>query len=230
MRYLCDGAQRGKQLQAAELQALWAAGRRVGLVWENDQTDPDGGYDQGVAFGSRARQQARALGFPDTVPIYAAVDKRLTAQTRPVAVEYQRGFRDGAGLSRPYGEGALIDACVDAGITDCGWMPETWGTSQHLALVQLVSSFDGVVTVNGTDANRVERPDWGGFHPSDTPPPQPEEDEVNLANCIIAIELAYAAHGAGGDNAGKAYWQKQVADAAPEGRDAVLALMISKLG
>jgi lysozyme len=63
------------------------------------------------------------------------------------------------------------------------------------------------------------------------PPPAPEsEDEVNLANCIIAIELAYAAHGKAADEAGKKYWQDTIAAAAPENRDAVLALMVSKLG
>ena len=216
----------GKIIGLDELNALWAAGKKVGLVWEVDTNDADGGYDHGKDSGEHARAMARTLGYPDSVPIYVAVDKRLTDANRGTAVEYVSGFRDGAGLARPYGEAALIDACVAAGIADCGWMPETWGRSPNLALIQRV----GTSPVDGTDANSVVRTDWGGWNPHDQPPPTPEpEDEVALSNDIIAIELAYAAHGEDADDAGKAYWQEQVAQAAPENRDAVIALMVSKL-
>lgn len=161
MRYLCprssSPSQDYKRLQPAELDALHQAGLAVGVVWEIGTTDDAGGYQQGVAYGTEARSQARALGFPDSTPIYWAVDRRLRDLTGPL--DYGRGFTAAAGVARPYGEGRLIDAAVAEGFADCGWMPETWGTSDHLALIQLV----GTPKVPGTDDNTVARSDWGGW-------------------------------------------------------------------
>lgn len=161
----------GKVVGLDELAALWAAGIPVGLVWEIDTNDYLGGYDQGVAYGQLARAMATQLSYPADWPIYCAVDCRLTAAQRALALEYQRGFHVGAANGRPYGEGALIEDCVGTYQSGKGWMPETWGGSvDHVALVQLVNPRPGVVFVDGTDANVIVDPDWGGYLPGVAPP------------------------------------------------------------
>jgi hypothetical protein len=170
MRYLAP-LPNPKVIDAAELAALHQAMKPVGLVWEVGAHDSDGGYDQGHNYGTQARAQARALGFPDSVPIYWAVDKRLTNITRNTALDYGHGFRDAAGASRPYGEAALIDAAVGFGLCDGGWCPETWGHSDHIVLSQVVGESD----VPDTDANNIIRADWGGWHP-DIPTPGADMD------------------------------------------------------
>lgn len=161
----------GKVIGLDELHALWAAGKPVGLVWEYDTNDYARGYDGGVAWGQQARQMATTLGYPDGWPIYVAVDRRLDDSTRAAAVDYVRGFDDGANNGRPYGEALLL---VNFG--DRNWMPETWGLSQidrgRLALIQLAhaTEFD----VEGCDTNTSDVSDWGGYLPGAVVPASPE--------------------------------------------------------
>jgi len=161
----------GKVIGLDELQALWAAGKPVGLVWEVDTWDFQRGYDGGFAWGQQARQMATTLGYPEHWPIYVAVDRRLTADQRAQAINYVRGFDDGANNGRPYGEALLLD-----NFGDRNWMPETWGLDQidrgRLALIQLAhaTEFD----VAGCDTNTSDVDDWGGYLPGATPIPDPE--------------------------------------------------------
>lgn len=168
----------GKVVGLDELQALWAAGKRVGLVWEVDTWDFQRGYDGGFAWGQQARQMATTLGIVNE-PIFCAVDRRLTDDQRALAVEYVRGFHDGANAGRPYGEGALIDQCVAVYQSGKGWMPDTWGNdTTNVCLVQTTSARPGVTLIEGTDANIVTDPDWGGFHPGDVPDPEPPTEDI----------------------------------------------------
>lgn len=175
-----------KNADKTEVEAYWKAGLAVLLVWENDTHDTDGGYASGAVAGHSARPQATALGFPVDHVLYWAVDRRLNNTQRATAIEYGRGFRDAAGLSRPYGEGALIDAAVDAGLCDGGWMPSTWGPCQHVVLIQQV----GASPIANTDANTPQVDDWGGYHPgTPTPQPPPEDDDIMAAATPEQIQL-----------------------------------------
>lgn len=170
-------------LTVDELADLWAHGVAVAPIFEHFTSDYTGGYAAGLANGQKARSQATSLGFLVATIIYCAVDTRThTADERALAVEYFRGFRDGAGASRPYGDGAFIDACVDAGLADLGWMPETWGPCDHLCLVQLVNSPNPFPS---TDRNIVTADPFSGHNPNAAPPPAPTPEDPDMAAPII---------------------------------------------
>jgi hypothetical protein len=55
-------------------QELIRSGRTVLLVIENDQDDPAGGYDGGVAMAHRALEDAGSVGYSDNLPIFFCAD------------------------------------------------------------------------------------------------------------------------------------------------------------
>jgi len=72
MRYLSNTP--GKNLSAAERDALHAAGLSIGLVWETTASRAGQGLLAGRADAQAACAQAKALGYPINCPLFFAVD------------------------------------------------------------------------------------------------------------------------------------------------------------
>jgi hypothetical protein len=135
IRYVGIGGS-GKRMTAAEYRDLIANGLQVLLVAEQSTTDAWGGYNAGVANASAALADARALGVPDSVPIFAAADAHATAAQAAAAVDYTRGFRDVLGQGRTgfYGFTETLSAVRNSGFVTyywrCGSQPsaaeQTW--------------------------------------------------------------------------------------------------------
>jgi hypothetical protein len=83
MRYLSH--EPGKNLSAAERDALFAAGLTVGLVWETAADRALAGFTAGASDAREANAQADALGWPRTTTLGYAVDFSPAALTRAVA-------------------------------------------------------------------------------------------------------------------------------------------------
>jgi hypothetical protein len=84
MRYL--GGSKDKDLTTAEVAEAHASGLDIGLNYEGDTSDADGGFAGGVRSATIANDQADALGAPTdgSVWIYYSVDTARTAdQVRP---------------------------------------------------------------------------------------------------------------------------------------------------
>src|SRR5258708_17845371 len=96
MRYLSNDA--GKNLDAAERDDLHAHGLGIGLVWESTQYRPLDGRGAGQSDAQTALNEARALGFPDDRPIYAAIDFQTGADQR--INSYFNGWTDVIGIGR----------------------------------------------------------------------------------------------------------------------------------
>jgi hypothetical protein len=179
IRYVCTGSQRGKRLEVDELGRLHAAGKPVGLVFENTA-------DASTWDGAEAVRLRAALGFPEHRPIYFAQDQNVAESdyqriadllnATGVPVE-QRGLYAGA---------PLVQWCIDNGAAAWGWiagalswsMAPPYSVERAVAmapsahLIQLVGT-----DVPGTDMNTVLKADWGGWHPD-----QPQEDPMPTAD------------------------------------------------
>lgn len=132
----------GKRITAAEYRDLVANGLQVLLVAELGTGDAwgttsDDDYARGRANAASAVADARAMGIPDSVPIFAAADAHAANQGQiNDAVAYCRGFRDVLGLGRTgfYGFSETLTAVRNAGVASwfwrCGSQPtaaeQTW--------------------------------------------------------------------------------------------------------
>src|SRR5262249_53547601 len=99
MRYIGPGTD-SKHLHAAERDALWGAGLDICLLAEQGAQSALGGYPEGVSEARSALAAARALGAPDSVPIYFAVDFDVTAGQWPTVAAYLGGCGSVIGTSR----------------------------------------------------------------------------------------------------------------------------------
>lgn len=153
----------GKNLDAAERDALLAAGLDIGLVWETSATRAEQGYNAGLSDAHRANGYADALNYPAGATIWYAVDENIPfAQV----ADYFRGIKDAGG--RPwsaYGNEETIDSVAGMGAA-MGWQVSTWDdgsgprVSPHAALVQEANM---PADVGGTDINSVHADNWGGW-------------------------------------------------------------------
>src|SRR5262249_43751590 len=116
-RYLAtDNPQTHKKiLRADELADLHGAGLRVGLVWEQ-------GNDFHSWDGHEANRLATALGFPEWVPIYYALDlKPGNFAEVGAALDALPGPRP-KGL---YGGGPVVKWALDVGHARFGWIAKS---------------------------------------------------------------------------------------------------------
>jgi hypothetical protein len=156
---------RGKNTSRGELDDFSANDIGMALVFEQLDTDWQGGLTQGLLSGRRARDHATAIGFPADRPIYMAVDHDLVqAGEFSTMVKYLRGASSSLGgvhLTGVYGEADVIDRARDAGVAEWFWQTAAWsrGRRTEAHLYQRI----GTVYVGGIgcDVNDVLQDDWG---------------------------------------------------------------------
>lgn len=114
-----------KNLTAAEVTALHAAGIAIVLIFESTADRALGGAPSGATDGAKALLQAKAFGAPTGVAIYATADFDPTPAQQPTVLEYFAGFDASlAGYYKcgDYANGAICQANADAGTTDYSWL------------------------------------------------------------------------------------------------------------
>jgi hypothetical protein len=158
---------------------MWAAGLKVGLNHESTADAWRGGATAGQRAGATANQQADELGFPDNVPIYYTPVDQGGGDINLV-----RHYLIAAGQEGPRPVGLYwgvwqIEQLLDEGIISYGWIAAAYSWSAprrpqagdvgRAHLLQTLAQ----PTIGGTvvDVNQVLRPDWGGWHPDQEPPP-----------------------------------------------------------
>lgn len=122
-----------KNMSPAERDDLHAHGIAILLNWELYATRPYAEVDDygvGLKDGREAGQQAKALGYPVGLAIYASVDTDITNQWADVFA-YLRGFAQGAlefgYATDPYGEYELMIRAAETGFTrGGGWQSFAW--------------------------------------------------------------------------------------------------------
>lgn len=161
LRYLSPNA--GKNLEAGERDALRAAGLAIGLVWEWYAARAKEGRAAGLADGNAALNQANALGFPQFLPIYFAVDFDATEADQGPINAYFGGVRDAMG-GRKVGVYAgfwPLKRLFDAQLVQYGWQTYAWSGGNWDPRAQLRQTLNG---------------QWGG---------QVDFDESTVADCGV---------------------------------------------
>jgi len=181
-RYVGPGS--GKHLDAAERDALVANGIAIFLLAEGTADGAAGGYAVGRAHAQSARAHARTLGFPDTVPIYYAVDYDITAANWPPAREYLRGACDVDGLARVgvYGDVQAMEWAQRDGVA--AWFFQTlsassWSQGRVFAGNHVEQYRNGVALAGGTvDLCRAKAADFGQWPAGQRPTNAEDEDDM----------------------------------------------------
>lgn len=117
-RYVPYQGDGGKGLTIEEVIDYHANGLEVFLFWEQEAAMHRGGFSRGKRDAEIAVANLRALGAPDTVAIYPAVDFNPLASDWPLIRDYQRGFISVAGIERTgiYGNYDVIEYAKQMGL------------------------------------------------------------------------------------------------------------------
>lgn len=159
IRYIdAPGSTNPKLITPDEYRELCEAGVGVLLVFEEDTDDALGGYDQGVAYATRAKAGADALGYNGL--IFFCSDMQLSHSQLPTALAYLDGAASVIGKSRvgAYGFWEFIDSAIAADKASAYWQCGIAPASDDP--VHLWQRNDGSANVFGVacDINELLRP------------------------------------------------------------------------
>jgi hypothetical protein len=168
MRYVSHQA--GKCITTAEAQGLRAAGKILGLVFEDGAANAQGGYAQGVADGAFAAQVAHEIGYPANCVIFAAVDFDAQPWQIPTIDAYFQGFRGHGFPTGPYGSDRVVNAVMSIGMGTQAWQTSAWSGGQLSRYANLYQDRYGQIFDNNDVIQWT--PLWG-LAPVPTPPVVP---------------------------------------------------------
>jgi hypothetical protein len=201
----------GKNLTAAEVTELHAAGIAVFTAFEYNPQAPSGGAVQGGKDGTLATSQVRALGAPPLFGVYFACDwdipdyapglpdtkANAKAKLGPVAGyftvinEMQPAYRVGG-----YGGYWAVKRLFDAGLISLGWQTVAWSGGQRDTRAQLYQTA-GTVPVGGADLDIHEgtAADFGQWLPGPAPA-HPTLQQGFTGPAVKTLQAALNGHGA----------------------------------
>jgi hypothetical protein len=139
-RYLYDFDD-PKRVTREELDAAFARGIDCFFWFETSEQSPLGGYDRGVAHAQRAMAQLKALGLPETTPVYYCIDWDATSSQLANQVRaYFRGVRSEAALAQigVYGGYRQVKFILEEGLAKYAAQTEAWSYLNGLWPIQPV--------------------------------------------------------------------------------------------
>lgn len=168
-----------KHVKLAEIKAIKAAGKKVGIVHEvygDFKHAGRGGVSgpDGVRDGKYSRSVLPQLGAPAGAAVYFAVDCDASpAQLRDNVLPYFKAasaaFRDGEYRVGVYGPGAVCAAVINAGFAELGWLSNAKGWKGYQAFLPRAHLVQRIPTkIAGgldVDPNVAQQEDWGQFEP-----------------------------------------------------------------
>lgn len=186
-RYL--GGSSAKQISKAEADALHAAGLGIWLVWEGAADRAAQGRAAGVADAHSALASARALGYPDSAPLFFAVDFDANPSVvRPyfAGVKSVLGNRTGV-----YGGIRVTQALAD--LAPYRWQTAAWSGGKVDTNAHLYQRIKMTHPVSGCDENLIQKafPMWVPT-PAKPTPTVPGTGGANIERAIQAINRALA--------------------------------------
>lgn len=177
----------GKNITRAQIDALHNAGLDVGLVYEY----APGAAGQGASRGNRdagiAVSQARALGTPAGVCLYAAVDFQPTSAQLPAVWSYASAFAGAcaaagyrAGIYGSYQTCQYLDQHGWSGLL---WQTYAWSSGLWWPSVAVRQVQNGIHVANATvDRDEALVIDWGQWRAEGMTNPLSAADERRIAN------------------------------------------------
>lgn len=165
-RYLYPPTPGGKGIDKAEATAIRAAGLGLVVIYEWFAGRAKEGRAAGGADGLQALAQARSIGFPDTRPIYFAVDYNAPATDQPAIDEYLKGAAAAVGIGRVgvYGSYAVVERCHANGSAKWFWQTYAWSAGKVSTHTHFLQYKNGQ-TVGGAsvDLNESKQADFGAW-------------------------------------------------------------------
>jgi hypothetical protein len=157
-----------KNIAAAELAELVAAGIGVGLVYETSADWMLGGYNAGVAAARSARAQATAAGYGPGCRLWFAADFDATPAQVAVILDCLHGCADAEGSPTRvalYGGLHAIKAAADAGF-GAPWQTVAWsgGVWDPRAVIRQTGKQQviGGVSVDVNELTTADLGQWTG--------------------------------------------------------------------
>jgi hypothetical protein len=166
-----------KLITKTEADQIRAHGLGLVLVYEQYAGRAKEGRAAGKAGGQTALTQARLVGFPDTRPVYFAVDYNPTEANQGAIDEYLRGAADSIGANRVgvYGSYAVVERCFTSGSARFFWQTYAWSAGKVSTHTHILQYSNGQ-TVGGAsvDLNESKQTDFGAWGiPAPVPAPAP---------------------------------------------------------
>jgi hypothetical protein len=196
-----------KNLTAAEVRAITDAGLKLVSIFETTAERALAGAAAGAEDGAAALAAAARLGQPAGAAIYATADFGETAPQDPAVVAYFSGFATAiAGKAKlgVYGEGAVCQAVLDAGVADYTWLAggsgmrgtAAFAASGRATIAQDVGDKRGLNLGIDIDSDVALVDDYGGWNlaapvplPSPSPAPEPAPDiDPAVSDFIVAVK------------------------------------------
>jgi hypothetical protein len=172
-RYLFPPA---KGVTKAEATAIRAAGLGLVVVYESYAARAKEGRPAGIADGKTALAFTRAIGFPDSRPIYFAVDFQPSAVDLVHIDAYLSGVASAIGAARVgvYGSYAVVEHCQSIGTARWFWQTYAWSAGKVSPHAHLLQYSNGQTVAGITaDLNETYKDDFGAWMPVTAPVPVP---------------------------------------------------------
>jgi hypothetical protein len=171
-RYLFFPIVGGKGITLGEATAIRAAGLGLVVVYESYAGRAKEGPVAGVADGKTALAWARSIGFPDSRPLYFAVDFSPTTVELVFVDAYLKGVASVIGAARVgvYGSYAVVEHCQATSTARWFWQTYAWSAGKVSPHTHLLQYLNGQ-TVAGVsvDLNESRQLDFGAWMPAVAP-------------------------------------------------------------
>src|SRR5664280_1832411 len=169
VRYLFAPMPGGKGITKAEATAIRAAGLGLCVVYEEYAGRAKEGTASGKEDGQIALAFARAIGLPESKPIYFAVDFQPTTAQLPVIVLYLRGVASVIGSNRVgvYGSFAVVEHCFALCAARFFWQTYAWSGGKVSPHAHLLQYLNGQVGAGASvDLNESRHLEFGAGEPT----------------------------------------------------------------
>lgn len=189
-----------KNITRAQIKSYLDAGLGVLLVFELNAERPDKGGAYGALDGKSAANLAKALGYPESVPILIAVDTNTVPANKPSHIHYCEQFEKAC---KPYPVGVYGDTDILSSFrSQIGWVPNAWSWSNvrsraELRAKSIASDYVHVIQLPGyhidnqwaIDPNDVIKdiPVWGTWEVEKPAPPNPEKPTIPVGVKVLPI-------------------------------------------
>ena len=173
-RYLSFPIVGGKGITKAETDVIRAAGLGLVVVYESYAGRAKEGLAAGVEDGKTALTYARSIGFPDSRPLYFAVDFQPTTVELVFVDAYLKGVASVIGLARVgvYGSYAVVEHCHAIGTARWFWQTYAWSGGKVSAHTHFLQYQNGQTVAGASvDLNESRQFDFGAWDPPVTVKP-----------------------------------------------------------
>lgn len=162
-----------KGITKVEAAAIRAAGLGIVVIYESYAGRALEGQVAGIADGKMALAFAHSIGFPDTRPIYFAVDFAGTAAQQPAIDAYLRGAASVIGAARVgvYGSYYVVERCFANKTAQWFWQTRGWSSGKESIHTHFFQYLNGQTVGGATvDLNESKQDDFGAWEVEVTKP------------------------------------------------------------